>query len=63
MVKLIVDDYDQVTTLEHFLNQAKIPFELELNTDAYGICAPYLIVDGVPLDFNRSLRWLRGAMQ
>ena len=60
MVKLIVNDYDQITTLEYWLTQKNIPFELELSEKSYGFRSPYLIVDGVPLDFNRSLKWLKG---
>jgi len=63
MVKLIVDDFDQVTMLEHMLTQKDIPYELELSDRfcrEYGIRPPHLIVDGVPLDFNRSMKWIKG---
>ena len=60
MVKLIVDDFDQITTLEYLLTQNNISFELELSEKSYGFRPPHLIVDGVPLDFNRSMKWLRG---
>ena len=59
MVKLIVDDYEQITTLEWMLMANDIPHEISLKESDYGIKPPYLIVDGVPLDFNRSIRWIR----
>ena len=60
MVKLIVDDYEQITTLEHFLTQNNIAYDIELaEFRNYGFRPPHLIVDGVPLDFNRSLKWIK----
>lgn len=60
MVKLIVDDYEQMTVLEQCLINQKIEYEIEL-TDAFrSLKTPYLIIDGVPLDFDRSIKWLRG---
>ena len=63
MVKLIVDDFDQITMLEQLLTQKDIPYEIELGDKSrreYGLRPPHLIVDGVPLDFNRSIKWLKG---
>ena len=60
MVKLIVDDLEQISTLEWMLTVLKIDFEISLIETDIGIKPPYLIVDGVPLDFNRSLKWLKG---
>ena len=60
MVKLIVDDLEQITTLEWMLMAQDIPHEISLNESNNGIRPPYLVVDGVPLDFNRSLKWLKG---
>ena len=61
MVKLIVDDLEQISTLEWMLTVQGIPHELSLNKCDNGIRPPYLVVDGVPLDFNRSLKWLKGV--
>ena len=60
MVKVCVSDLEQVTTLEWLLTKTHIPFEVCLNECDNGIATPYLLVDGVPLDFERSLKWLRG---
>lgn len=60
MVKLIVDDYEQITVLEQCLVEKKIQYELELADAFRSLKTPYLIVDGVPLDFDRSIKWLRG---
>lgn len=60
MVKLIVDDFEQITMLEWMLVTNNIHHEISLNESNNGIKPPYLIVDGVPLDFNRSLKWLKG---
>lgn len=60
MIKVCVDDLNQITTLEWLLEKTSLPYEVCLNEIDNGIATPYLIVDGVPLDFNRSLKWLRG---
>jgi hypothetical protein len=60
MVKLCVDDFDQVTTLEWLLTTNNIDYTIELSGVQYGIRPPFLVVDGVPLDFNRSMKWIKG---
>lgn len=58
MIKLIVDNLAQVTILEELLAEARIPCEIcKADTD-YGIATPYLIVNGAPLDFERSIKWI-----
>lgn len=59
MVKLRVDDFEQMTTLEWLLESNRISYELEINQVNNGIQTPYLVVDGVPLDFNRSIKWIK----
>ena len=59
MVKLRVDDFEQVTMLEWLLEKNNIPYDLELNTVNNGLRPPYLVVDGVPIDFNRSIKWIK----
>lgn len=59
MVKLLVSDFEQITTLEWLLEKNGIPYELEIDTVNNGIHPPHLVVDGVPLDFNRSIRWIK----
>ena len=63
MVKLCVDDFEQVTLLELMLHTNEIPFEFELNETPFGIEPPFLIVDGVPLDFDRSIKWVKGMCE
>ena len=61
MVKLIVNNLEQITILEYLLTKQNIQFfaELEGDTNDYGLIPPYMIVDSVPLDFNRSLKWIK----
>ena len=63
MVKLCVDDFEQVTMLETMLEQHKISYEMELTEGSYGIKPPHLVVDGVPLDFSRSIKWIKGQCE
>lgn len=58
MIQLIVDDLMQVTILEELLCESKIAFSIEHPKVDYGIPTPYLIVNGAPLDFDRSLKWI-----
>ena len=60
MVKLFVDDLDQLTILEYLLFTHGIDHEIELNKGRFGIQSPYLTVYGVPLDEKRAIRWVRG---
>ena len=60
MVKLFVDDLDQLTILEYLLFINGIDHKIELNTGRFGIQSPYLLVYGVPLDEKRAMRWIRG---
>jgi hypothetical protein len=63
MVKLCSDEFEQVTMLELLLHQYEIPFEFELTEVSYGLTPPFLIVDGVPLDFDRALKWIKGRYE
>jgi hypothetical protein len=59
MVKLVVWDFDEESTLETALNQANIEYQLSLDLGHYGMNAPYLVVDGVPLDKKRAMIWIK----
>jgi hypothetical protein len=59
MVKLMVDDFDQISILENMLEQNNISFVLELSNWSYGIRPPFLIVNGVPLDMGRAIKWIK----
>ena len=60
MVKLFVDDLDQVTALEYLLYSNGVEYEVELSEGRYGLQAPYLLVYGAPLDEKRAMRWILG---
>ena len=57
MIKLLVDDLDQLTILEYLLFTHGIDHEIELNDGRYGIPSPCLLVYGAPLDEKRAIRW------
>lgn len=59
MVKLMVDDFDQVSILENMLNENNISYELELSDRSYGFRPPFLVVKGVPLDMGRAIKWIK----
>ena len=62
VVKLILDkmdDFEQVSMLEYALIQADIPYEIAVQECDCGIRPPYLVVDGVPLDDNRAMKWIK----
>lgn len=60
MVVLVVNNYEQVSELEYALMKANIPYEIDLGKTSYGIRQPFLLVDGVPLDMGRALKWIGG---
>lgn len=58
MIKLIVDDTDQVSLLESMLIDKDIPYTVEKRTSDCGLDPPYLVVHGAPLDFKHAIRWI-----
>lgn len=63
MVKLFVDDLDQLTMLEYLLFTYSIDHEIALNEGRFGMQSPYLLVHGVPLDEKRAMRWIWGQVK
>lgn len=59
MVKLVVDSFGQVSILECLLLAAGVEYELEILDESMGLITPFLVVDGVPLDLDRSYKWLK----
>ena len=59
MVDLVVDNLDQLSFLECELIDADIPYHTRLDDGRYGITPPYLLVYNVPLDFERSIKWIK----
>lgn len=59
MVKLVVWDFEQESDLELALQNANIEYQLCLDLGHHGLKAPYLVIDGVPLDKKRSMIWIK----
>lgn len=59
MVKLVVWNFNDVSDLERELSKTDIEYQLCLDLEYHGIKVPYLIVDGVPLDNERAMKWIR----
>jgi hypothetical protein len=57
MVQLCTDSW-QYSILEWLLLRNDIKYEFCLPAPECGITPPYLIVDGVPLDMDRSIKWI-----
>jgi hypothetical protein len=57
MVRLVLDDVDQVSLLETELIKHKVQYE-RISAQRMPLKPPYLLVYGVPLDFDRSLKWI-----
>lgn len=60
MVELVVNDIKQLSLLEMELIDKGILYRLVLHQTDIGIEPPYLIVDGVPIDMERSFKWIEG---
>lgn len=59
MIKLVVWNFEEESPLEIALQQANIEYQLCFDLGHYGIKAPYLVVDGVPLDKKRAMIWIK----
>ena len=59
MVTLVIWDFDEHSALEDALCRANIEYQLSFDVFNYGIKVPYLIVDGVPLDYQRAMKWIK----
>lgn len=60
MIKLVVNDLYQINMLDILLTNAKIDYTTcLLGEHPNGLKPPYLIVDGVPLDFDRSIKYIK----
>ena len=63
MIKVCVEDGLQVTTLEYEVMRNGIEYRLIENAPDCGLGYPYLIVDGVPLDEERAMTWIKGRCE
>lgn len=59
MITLFVSDLEQITTLEYIMMCSGIEYNRELDDGRYGIPAPYIKVNGCPLDEQRALNWIK----
>lgn len=60
MVKLIVDNFAQVSLLETALNNSEIEYHIEIETKPIGIPTPYLLVHGAALGMEQALKYIEG---
>lgn len=58
-VTLIIDEVNQVNFLEQELVRSNIKHGVEVRATNFGLPKPYLLVDGVPLDLFRALKWIK----
>ncbi len=59
MVELFVTDFEEETALQMALNEANIEYQLGFDTGCYGIQAPYIVVNGVPLGERHAMIWIK----
>lgn len=59
MVVLVVNNFDETSELQKALVEAGIEFQLALNMGHYSIQPPHIVVNGVPLDEDRSFKWIK----
>lgn len=58
MIVLVTRNPDQINMLEWELIKNHVEYEIECS-NVFDLTPPYLIVDGVPLDFERSMKWVK----
>lgn len=59
MIYLFVDDSGEEPELQKALVEKGLDFRVAPDILVYGLTPPYLLVDGVPLDEERSWKWLK----
>ena len=58
MIILVTENPDQINMLEWELIKNHVDYELEYD-EVFNLTQPHLIIDGVPLDFERSMKWVK----
>ena len=58
MIELYTADFEE-TPLEKALQNANMEYQLCIDLGQYGLKAPYLVVDGVPLDAKHAKIWIK----
>jgi len=59
MIKLVISNCDGNSELEKALAESDLQFQVVFDVENYGLTPPHLIVDGIPLDEKRSLKWVK----
>ena len=59
MIVLVTENPDQLCVLDWLLLKMRKAYTVKQYTEEYGFKPPFLIVDGVPLDFDHSLKYLQ----
>ena len=62
VVVIISNDLQQLGLLEDLLIKYNIDYEGRYSNDNIGIKPPFLKVDGVPLDFERAVKYIEGMV-
>ena len=58
MVTLVTNDIYDIIPLEQLLLRKDIEYEI-IERNLFSMRPPYLVVDGVPLDTERAIKWVR----
>ena len=59
MIYLVNDADDQMNILECLLRASGLKYKVEKNPQDIGVPTPYIIVDGVPLDAERAIKYIK----
>lgn len=59
MVILVVNDVNQICMLEDALLRTNLSYVVEAATEAECMQAPFLIVDGVPLNEETAFKYIK----
>ena len=58
MVEIHVSNKYQVTLFEWFCVKKNIPHKVVVDKGLLGLDTPFLVVDGIPLNTERSITWM-----
>lgn len=60
MITVVSNNIDQISILENMLIEHNLAYTVEYAKTSFGIGEPYLMVDGVPLDMGRAIKYIEG---
>lgn len=58
MVTLVSNNMGQISLLQNKLIESGLEYEIRYSNGKHALGDEYLIVDGVPLDFNRAIKYI-----